>query len=124
MGIPGIVALMAINNARAISASSTARENGGTSCGWAQPNRYGDQYREQIISSVIRRSRPRWYGGIGFNVCPLNDAAPVLNVQICGNDAYRLLDAYHCVGYWRIPREIRRRIPELIREALTPEAVK
>lgn len=116
MGLPGIVALMAANNARSVISSSSRSKP--ERCD-AAPNKYGEQYREQIIRATIRRSRPRLFGLLGLDVCPVNDAANILNVDT-KNDAYRLLSAYHCVQYWNIPKEIRHRIPELIREALTP----
>ena len=115
MGLPGIVAIM--------SAMAVSRSMGGgrispkDNSGWAQPNKYADQYREQIIRNVIRQARPSIFGW--FDICPVNNAAKVLNVKYMGSDAYRLLGAYHCVGYWFIPRAIRKRIPEFIREALT-----
>lgn len=80
------------------------------------------EHREAIILGVIRRARPRWwqFPFNWFNVCPLNDAAELFNIDWWHrNSAYHLLEFYHCVGYWSIPREIRRRIPDLIREALS-----
>jgi hypothetical protein len=75
--------------------------------------------REQLILSTIRRSKPFPLFG-WFSICPINDVARFFGVGICnGNSAYKLLDAFHCVHYFGIPKEIRRRIPELVREALT-----
>ena len=114
MGIPGIAALMIMK--------ATQQSPLGTRPALATksaPNAYGEEYREQIIRNVIWRARPRWFGVMGLDICPLNEASAILNIQE-RNDAFRLLAAYHCVSYWNIPREIRRKIPELIREALTP----
>jgi hypothetical protein len=73
-------------------------------------------YREILIRNTVKRMRPRitrpW-----LNVCPLNDAAPAFNVCV-RNDAYNLLAAYHCENWWRIPKEIRKNLSELVREAL------
>ncbi len=77
------------------------------------------QCREQIILGVIARARPRWPFG-WFNICPVNDVQCLFHVDWWQrNDAYRLLETFHCVGYFGIPREIRKAIPALIREALS-----
>ena len=118
MGLPGIVALMAINNLNSsIVSGATGKRSSYVSPGTPLPNRYGDEYREHIIRSVIRRARPSLFGW--FDICPLNEACGPLNIPEY-NDAYRFLHSLHCVGYFHIPRAIRKRIPELIREALTP----
>lgn len=84
-------------------------------------NKYGELYREQIIRSTIRRSIPSIFNPVGFNVCPIDDASEVLGVFPRESDAYKLLQSFHCVYILRIPKEIRQHLPELIREALTPE---
>ena len=94
----------------------TSKPPSGSSSPNPSPNVYGEQYREMIIRNVIKRARPKIFGW--FDICPLNEAADILNIQL-RNDAYRFLAVYHCVERCKIPREIRKRIPELIREALT-----
>lgn len=75
-------------------------------------------HREDLIESAIKEARPAWPLG-WLNVCPLNRVAVAVGApDYRQTDAFKLLDAYHCVNYYSIPREIRRRIPELIREAL------
>ncbi len=114
MGLPVIVALMAANNAMSISLRGPG-SSGVRSTRAPQPNKYGDLYREQIIKNAIRRAWP-WFGWL--NICPIDQAVKILNIQ-GENDAYRLLVAFNFVDRFKIPREIRRRIPELIREALS-----
>jgi hypothetical protein len=78
--------------------------------------------REEIIRSVIWRARPKWWRWPldWFTICPLNDVAELFHIDYSHrNDAWQTLQIYHCVGYWRIPREIRKAIPALIREALS-----
>jgi len=77
--------------------------------------------REEIILSVIQLAKPRWWTPFGFfNICPLNDVSDVFHIDWHHrNDAYQLLEVYHCVHYWKIPPAIRRAIPALIREALS-----
>jgi hypothetical protein len=78
--------------------------------------------REQIILEVIRRARPRWWKWpFGwFNICPLDNVSELFHIDYTHrNDAWRILQLYHCVTYSRIPREIRKAIPALIREALS-----
>jgi hypothetical protein len=80
------------------------------------------EHREAIILSVIKQATPRWWKWPfnSFNVCPLNSVAELFNIDWQHhNSSWLLLQHYHCVGYWTIPREIRQRIPELIREALS-----
>lgn len=80
------------------------------------------EHREVIILGVIRRARPRWWKWPfdWFSICPVDAAARLFDIDWQGrNSAYLLLLSYHCVGYWGIPREIRRKIPDLIREALS-----
>ena len=80
------------------------------------------EQREAIIGDVIRRARPRWWQWPfdWFNICPVDAAARLFEIDWQGrNSAYLLLLNYHCVGYWHIPCEIRRRMPDLIREALS-----
>jgi len=81
-------------------------------------NKYADAYSEEIIVSAIRRAIPRWGQG-WFDVCPVNQAARFFGIKEGQeNDAFRLLNLYHCVDKEHIPAEISKRIPELIREAL------
>jgi hypothetical protein len=78
--------------------------------------------REQIILGVIEQATPRWWKWPfnWFNICPLNHVSEVFHIDFTHrNDAYRLLETYHCVHQFQIPREIRKAIPALIREALS-----
>ena len=80
------------------------------------------EHREAIILGVIKQATPRWWKWPfnWFDICPVSCAAEVFNIDWQHrNSAYHLLELYHCVGYWSIRREIRRRIPDLIREALS-----
>jgi hypothetical protein len=121
MGLPFMIAAIAATNLSRLTATTTTPPNPNRRVPPedVQKNVYGDKWREPIIRSVIRRARPTWMFG-WFNICPLNDVRDMLGIEFPGNDAYRLLDSFHCVGYYGIPREIRRRLPQLIREALTP----
>lgn len=81
--------------------------------------RYVEVFREEITRNAISRSRPlplmKW-----FSICPVDDAAKLLG-GINGDsesEAYKLLRIFHCKGYFSIPKYIRRRIPDLIREVL------
>jgi hypothetical protein len=80
------------------------------------------ELREAIIRGVIRQARPRWWKWPfdWFDICPLDKVSEVFGIDWRHrNRAYLLLHSYHCVGYWGIPREVRKAIPELIREALS-----
>jgi hypothetical protein len=82
--------------------------------------------RQVLIRDVIRRCTPRWWKWPfdWFDVCPLTVAAIFLQIDWKNrNSAFLLLEHYHCVGYWGIPREIRRAIPALIREALSSKVM-
>lgn len=119
MGLPAIVAMMAAGRSLSFGRGSGRRRREPVSNVTSSSNKYGEQFREQIIKNTISRARPRMLGMIGFDICAVNQAATILGIPYVSNDAYRLLDAYHCVTYWKIPSEIRRIIPKLIREALT-----
>jgi hypothetical protein len=80
------------------------------------------EHREILIRSVIKRAKPRWWKWPfnWFNICPVSDAAKLFEIDWQHrNSAYLLLQSYHCVGYRSIPPEIRKAIPDLIREALS-----
>lgn len=79
-------------------------------------------HRELLIQSVIRRVAPPWWHWPfnHFNICPLNDLGQLFHIDYSHrNSAYLLLDSFHCMPQSRIPREIRRAIPDLVREALS-----
>ncbi len=121
MGMFPIIAILAAQNARNLLQITPPRKEkeAYSPAPSSGPNKYGDQYREEIIKKAIKMASPSsWFGW--FSICPLNDVQEILGAPFMGNDAYRLLDSYHCVNYFSIPREIRKRLPELIREALTP----
>jgi hypothetical protein len=112
MGIFGFVALQnMLRNSNTLHSIPSAPPIGSH----VTKNKYADMYGEKIIKSVIGRSMPKLFGW--FDICPVNDAAKFFGINE-HNDAYRLLYQYHCVHRGKIPREIRKRIPELIREAL------
>lgn len=81
-----------------------------------------EKHRELIIRGLVERVAPPWWHWPfnHFNICPLNDAAKLFRIDWQHkNSAYLLLDSYHCVRQSKIPREIRRAIPDLVREALS-----
>ncbi len=83
-------------------------------------NIYGELYREQIIECAIKRAIPKWNGH--FTICPLNEASESLGMKH-RNDAYKFLSGLHCVDMKHIPKELKKRMPELIREALSGKDV-
>jgi hypothetical protein len=81
-----------------------------------------EKHREMILRGVIERVLPPWWHWPFncFTICPLNDAAQLFRIDWSHkNSAYLLLDSYHCVPRSKIPREIRKAIPDLVREALS-----
>ncbi len=54
-----------------------------------------------------------------FSVCTVDNILKILNVSK-NSDAYRLLQALHCVDYGAMPKELRDTLPDLVREAITP----
>ena len=75
-----------------------------------------ERFHDDIVGGVIKKARP----------IPLWRALCLSTVRTAmwslkgheENEAYKLLAIYDYKGYFSIPRAIRRRIPELIREAL------
>jgi hypothetical protein len=118
MGMLPLLGIMLANSARANVTQSTLVSNSGR-CTVNTPNKIGEKYRESITRHAIREAKPGIFGW--FSICPVNNAALALGLS-GRNDAYNLLTAYHCVNRRHIPKEIRKRIPELIREALSEEA--
>ena len=55
-----------------------------------------------------------------FSICEVRDAAKVLGVP-AGGEAYDMLNQLHCVHWADMPLEIRKVVPELIREVLSIE---
>lgn len=76
-----------------------------------------DELREEIVKMAIKNACPSSI--FGFFVCPLNDVHEVLKADMyC--EAYEFLHSLHCKSAWRIPKNIRKQLPQLIREALAP----
>lgn len=83
-----------------------------------------DNMRETIVRMTIKRAMPKWYNWIPpffgpFSICPLNDVRYVLGVT-SRNEAYEFLATLHCMDVWNMTKELRSKLPELIREALAP----
>lgn len=121
MGFFPLIAILAANASRNLAAikprwrPSMPSDLSSRNCG---RNKYGEEYRHQIVESAVDRcywGRPHRV----FDICPVDDVFSLLGC-VHRNDAYRLLAAYHCWEYRKIPKDIRRRIPELVREALQP----
>lgn len=86
------------------------------------PNPYAEQYREQLVEMTVKKSchRGAFWWNKWFSICPLNEVAPLFGITRETSPAYQLLSLFHCWDYSEIPREVRERLPELIREALDP----
>lgn len=88
------------------------------------PIPYDEIFREHIVDLAIRRARPILFWR-QFSLTAVNEAAQNLKVRNYGNTdrievlpAYKVLAAFHRTGWLGIPRDIRRLIPEMIREVL------
>jgi hypothetical protein len=77
---------------------------------------YLEMFRDDIVKGVIKKARPipLWRA---FYLSTVRTALWSLKGHE-ENEAFKLLAIYDYKGYFGIPRAIRRRIPELIREAL------
>ena len=86
-----------------------------------EPLSYAEGLREAIVKSAIWQVRPLPFPTCWLDITPLEMAGEALGQsygQIIKTRAYKVLRIYHCSGYFSIPRQIRRRIPELVREVL------
>jgi len=57
-----------------------------------------------------------------FDVCNLKNVMEICNAPR-SSEAYKLLNALHCVHYSRMPADLRDRIPHLVNECLCPPEV-
>lgn len=57
-----------------------------------------------------------------FDMCNLNKVREIVNAPK-NSEAYKLLDALHCVDYDKMPPDLRERIPHLVNEVLRPTVV-
>lgn len=57
-----------------------------------------------------------------FDMCNLNKVREIVNAPR-NSEAYKLLDALHCVAYDKMPPDLRNRIPQLVNEVLRPPIV-
>lgn len=76
--------------------------------------------RDEIVQGAIKKVYPVPFWKT-LDICSLSEAAEALgkpSLYGSKNKAFELLKMYHCTGYFSIPRSIRRRIPDLVREAL------
>ena len=58
-----------------------------------------------------------------FNVCTLDKCAEILGIQLKGSEPYKLLSALHCVDFAGMPPNVRKAVPEWIRQCLNLEAI-
>jgi len=87
------------------------------------------KHRELLVRTTISQAIPHWwqFPFNFFNICPVSSAMTALSgntYELSQGGAYRLLNMYHCVPQWHIPKEIYKQMPGLIREVLFPESIR
>lgn len=77
------------------------------------------EVRQHIIDLAIKQAMPSFFGF--FSVCPIHKAAAMLGLSpnYIDSNSYRILRSFHCVDRWKIPKEVRQKLPILIRDILT-----
>jgi hypothetical protein len=65
------------------------------------------------LNDMVRRGH--------FNVCTLDRCADILGLQLKGSEPYKLLGALHCVDFASMPPDVRKAVPEWIRQCLNLE---
>lgn len=73
--------------------------------------------QQPLIQAAVISSLNRMMKGRRFDICTVRDAAELLGVDPHG-EAYRVLRTQHCAEWDTIPQELRREIPNLIRQCL------
>lgn len=58
-----------------------------------------------------------------FSICTIDKCAEILGVQVRGSESYNILSALHCINYAEMPPEVRRAIPQLIKDCLNVETL-
>jgi hypothetical protein len=85
-----------------------------------RPVRYTEILRDQIVATAIAQVRPTPIFA-SLNIGGLEKTCKTLGIgegQMRSRDGYKVLEMYNRFGYFSIPRSIRKRIPELVRDAL------
>lgn len=67
------------------------------------------------LNDMVRRG--------SFSICTLDRCAEILGIQLRGSEAYKLLGALHCVDFAAMPPNVRKAVPELVRQCLNMEAI-
>jgi hypothetical protein len=75
--------------------------------------------RSELVNYAIKKTRPVPIFKC-LDICPLREVGKALGKDpyVSHSEAFALLRVFHCVGWFSIPRQVRRRIPDLIREVL------